>query len=349
MRLVCCTLAVCWLSLFGASALAECQRPRPEFEIPDGTSTTQADLATTQRQLLQFAGRVTEYFHCLQGELGQKSLGKDEATKNKLGQSYQDAHKEAADELAGLAQCYDAQLASFKASGGGSQRRPADCSQYLQAAAHRTTGQNVEELVVEASGHRTEVPGGSWIFLLARDDVPRRCGANYGQECLYRALIVRNESESVLECKGEITYEGTDIDGNPTTQSQALVLERSARIIAASLAQRDVNASTFDARCTPRAKLPALNTPAGCKYEVVKPIDIADYYPAEARAAGEEGPVTLEFTLRGKPGNPTDVRVVASSLFPRLDEAAVKAISDMVMSSKCPNTRYRLRVSFQLN
>ncbi len=65
-------------------------------------------------------------------------------------------------------------------------------------------------------------------------------------------------------------------------------------------------AQTFDAACKVRPKLPALDTPANCKYEVVKPISIADYYPAASQEADEEGPVVVEFTLTGKAARPTE-------------------------------------------
>jgi TonB family protein len=97
-----------------------------------------------------------------------------------------------------------------------------------------------------------------------------------------------------------------------------------------------------------RPKLPPLETPANCKYEVVKPVSIADYYPEAAQDAGEEGPVVVEFSLSGKAAKPTDIRAVSSSMYPHLDEAAVKAVGDMVMSSSCGKARYRLKLSFQL-
>jgi TonB family protein len=109
-----------------------------------------------------------------------------------------------------------------------------------------------------------------------------------------------------------------------------------------------VNASTFEAVCTPRAPMPPLKTQDNCKYEVVKPVNISDFYPPEARRLDEEGPVVVEFTVPGKASSPTDVKVAASSLSPRLDQGAVQAVSAMVMSSTCKNQRYRLRLNFQL-
>ena len=173
-------------------------------------------------------------------------------------------------------------------------------------------------------------------------------GEAAAEECLYRAVHIRNDSDETLECKGEIAYGGTDNKGQATTASKLLVGGRGTFILTESLAKQGTNADTFDAQCTVRPKLPPLNTAANCKYEVVKPITIADYYPAAAQDADEEGPVVVEFTLSGKAERPTEVRAVSSSMYPRLDEAAVKAVGDMVMSSSCGKARYRLKLSFQL-
>lgn len=338
------------MAFMGHAALADCVRPQPSFQVPEGTTATAEQMAEAQKAVVAFANAVVDYASCLQGELGQKSIGKDQAAKEALNKEYAAAHTAAAQEVNGLANCFNEQLESFKASGGGTSMRPADCSKHIAAAANPSGpgAPTVDELIIEASGHSFDLPSGRWLFLLARDAQPRECYVGTATECLYRAVVVLNESDETLECTGEIEYEGTDINGQAKTQSKALVLNRTTRIVAASTAKADVNASVFDARCTARPKLPPLDTPAKCKYEVVKPISISDYYPPASRAAGEEGPVTVEFTLRGKAGNPVDVRAVASSLYPALDEAAVKAVSEMVMSSNCPNSRYRLRLTFQL-
>lgn len=340
---------LCSLGLAAFDATAECVRPKPAFEMPDGKTANAEQMATAQKEVIEFANSIAEYARCLEGELGQKSIGKDEAEKAELGKSYVTAYEPAAQEAAGLAACFNEQVEAFKASGGGTSMRPVNCAQHIAAAANRTSATpSAEELIVEASGHTFEVSSGQWRFLLARDAAPRGCAPGSTNQCFYRAVIVLNESQEALECTGEITYDGTDIEGNAKTQAKALVLERSTRIVASSLAKDSVSASMFDAKCTARPKLPPLSTASTCKYEVVKPVAIADYYPEASRSAGEEGPVTVEFTLVGKAANPKDVRAVASSLYSTLDEAAVRAVSDMVMSSNCPNARYRLRVSFKL-
>src|SRR5690606_26986314 len=128
-----------------------------------------------------------------------------------------------------------------------------------------------------------------------------------------------------------ITYDGTDSNGNATTRSKMLVDWRATSVIVQSLGKKGIHAATVDAQCKARPPLPALDTPSDCKYEVVQPIAIADYYPEDAREAGHEGAVIVEFTLSGKAARPTNVRAVSSSMYESLDQAAVKAVSDMVM------------------
>lgn len=342
------------LVLHAAATFADCPRPRPTFSIPEGGSASEKDLAAANTALAEFGGKVRDYLNCLNGESSQKAVGKDQAAREEVAKAYVAAHNEAANELRGLVACYQSQREIFTSTKGGSKPKPVDCSSYIAAAATQNTGGRhapvTTELTVEASGRTVEVPGGgSWMYYLARDLRPRRCsGQQTAEECLYRAVHVRNDSDETLECKGEITYAGTDSQGRPTVTSQLLVTGRGTFLLVESLAKQGTDAQTFDAACKVRPKLAALDTPANCKYEVVKPISIADYYPGASQEADEEGPVVVEFTLSGKAARPTDVRAVSSSMYPRLDEAAVKAVGDMVMSSSCGKARFRLKLSFQL-
>ena len=340
------------LVLQGAAAFADCSRPRPTFSIPEGGSASEKDLAAANTALTEFGAKVRDYLYCLNGETSQKSVGKEQAAREEIAKAYVAAYNDAANELRGLATCFNTQRELFKSTGGGTKPKSADCSSYITAAANQVVSgkQVTTELTIESSGNTTEIPGGgSWLYYLARDIKPRRCSAQQAiEECLYRAVHVRNDSDETLECKGEITYVGTDSKGRHSVTSQLLVTGRGTYLLVESLAKQGVDAETFDAQCRVRPKLPPLDTPANCKYEVVKPVSIADYYPAAAQDAGEEGPVVVEFSLSGKAAKPTDIRAVSSSMYPHLDEAAVKAVGDMVMSSSCGKARYRLKLSFQL-
>jgi TonB family protein len=338
-------------------AHADCSRPRPAFQIPDGTAATDDELTKAKEALVKFDQQIGEYLRCLEGEASQKSVGKDAATRTKVASDYVGSYNAAADELAGLGACYNAQVQAAQAAkaepaAAGAKpaaKKPANCATFIKEAGTRKTssGETVLEsgLVKEADGYTTELTDGAWSFTLVRDDRARRCGE---VECLQRIVYIRNSSPRSLECKASITYEGTDVEKRATVEGKAVVSGKTARSVLASLAARGVDAKTFDAQCNPRAELPPLQTPATCKYEVIKPITIGDYYPDASRKAGEEGPVTVEFNVGNKPANPTEVKVVASSLFPALDQGAVNAVQAMVMSSNCPTGRYRLRLSFQL-
>jgi TonB family protein len=349
------TLAMTSIALlFGATAEAACTRPEAKFTIPDGTSATEEEMKTATQGLLKLDQEVGEYLRCIKGDTSQATVGKDEQTREQLLQDYVASHNAVADQLAGLAACFNAQLQTYRSTKGGAGGKTADCSSHMAAAKDRTPAPAPggtpapSSIVKEADGHSFELQGGAWSYTLIRDETPRYCDQKADKQCVRRTVFVTNGSDQELECKAYIKYEGSDSQGRPQVDSQAIVLKKSIRAVVASLAEQGVNASTFEADCKPRAPLPPLGTDPKCKYEVVKPVNISDFYPPEARRLDEQGPVVVEFTVPGKAASPTDVKVVASSLSPRLDQGAVQAVSAMVMSSACKNQRYRLRLNFQL-
>ena len=213
------------LMLHAAATLADCTRPRPAFSIPEGGSASEKDLAAANTALAEFGSKVRDYLFCLNGENSQKAVGKDQAAREELSKAYVATHNEAANELRGLVACYKTQAEIFKSTGGGTQAKPDDCASYITGAATQVTGgggtPTTTELTVESSGRTVEIPGGSWMYYLVRDDTPRRCSAKEPTaQCLYRAVHVRNDSDEVLECKGEITYTGTDSKGQATTTAR---------------------------------------------------------------------------------------------------------------------------------
>jgi TonB family protein len=342
-------------ALLGATAEAACTRPEAKFTIPDGATATEAEMKTSTQALLQLDRDVGEYLRCIKGETSQATVGKDQATREKLLQDYVASHNTVTDQLAGMADCFNAQLETFRKGKGGAGGKSADCSSFMAAAKNRTPAPAPggtpapSSIVKEADGYSTELASGAWSYTLIRDETPRYCGEQKpDKQCVRRTVFVTNGSDEELECKAYIKYDGADAQGRAQVDAQAVVLKKTIRAVVASLAEAGVSASTFEATCKQRTPLPPLSTDAKCKYEVVKPVNIADFYPPEARRLDEQGPVVVEFTVPGKAASPTDVKVAASSLSARLDEGAVKAVSAMIMSSACKNQRYRLRLNFQL-
>lgn len=341
--------------LFGAPAQAACTRPEAKFTIPDGAAATEEEMKVATQALLKLDQEVGEYLRCIKGDTSQATVGKDQQTREQLMKDYVASHNAATDQLSGLADCFNAQLETFRSTKGGAGGKTADCSAHMAAAKDRTPAPAPggtpapSPVVKEADGYSFELQGGAWSYTLIRDETPRFCGEQKkDKQCVRRTVFVTNGSDQELECKAYIKYDGSDAEGRQQIDAQAIVLRKSIRAVVASLAEQGVSASTFEATCAPRAPLPPLTTDAKCKYEVVKPVNISDFYPPEARRLDEQGPVTVEFTVPGKAASPTDVKVVASSLSPRLDQGAVQAVSAMIMSSACKNQRYRLRLNFQL-
>lgn len=341
--------------LLGATVEAACTRPDAKFTIPDGASATEAEMKTAAEALLKLDKDVGEYLRCIKGDTSQSTVGKDQATREQLLKGYVDSHNAATDQLAGLADCFNAQLEAYRNTKGGAGGKTADCASFMASAKNRTPapapgGTPAPSLIVkEADGYSTELPGGAWSYTLIRDDTPRRCGEQKPDKtCVRRTVFVTNGSDLELECSAYIKYDGADAKGRTQVDSQAVVSKKTIRAVVASVAETGVSAQTFEAVCKQRPVLPPLGTDAKCKYEVVKPVNISDFYPSESRNLDEQGPVVVEFTVPGKAASPTDVKVVASSLSPRLDEGAVKAVGAMIMSSACKNQRYRLRLNFQL-
>lgn len=344
-----------WYSIMMVSLLcagvthAECTRPRPDFQIPDGATASEAQLNNTKTALQRFDEQVGKYLRCLEGEASQKLVGKDEAARIKVRDGFIASFNSAADELSGLGECYNAQMQAATQPKASDTKKMANCSEFIKKAGTRNTAASNavvrNSFVTESEGYTTELTDGAWSFALVRSEEPKRCTKG---ACLQRVLFVKNSSPRTLECTGSITYAGTDVEGKATREGKAIVDGKSARALVSSYALSGVDASTFVADCKPRSELPPLSTPATCKYEVIKPVTIGDYYSEAARNAAQEGPVTVEFSVGDKPANPTDVKVAASSLFPALDEGAVKAVQAMVMSSNCASGRYRLKLTFRL-
>lgn len=331
-----------------------CTRPDTKMTIPDGAAATEAEMKTATEALLKLDRDVGEYLRCIKGDASQNTVGKDADTRDRILQEYVASHNSMTDELAGLAACFNANLETYRSTKGGAGGKTADCSTHMSAAKNRTAGPapggtpTPSSIVKEADGHSFELGGGAWSYTLIRDETPRYCGEKGDKFCVKRTVFVTNGSEQELECKAYIKYDGLDAQGRGQAEGQGVVSRQTLRAVAWSLAERGVNAATFEATCTPRAPLPPLDTQANCKYEVVKPVNISDFYPQESRELDEQGPVVVEFTVPGKAAAPTNVKVVASSLSSRLDQGAVQAVSAMVMSSACKNQRYRLRLNFQL-
>ncbi len=73
-------------------------------------------MKTATQALLKLDQDVGEYLRCIKGDASQSTVGKDDATREKILQEYVSSHNSISDELAGLATCYNAQLETYRST-----------------------------------------------------------------------------------------------------------------------------------------------------------------------------------------------------------------------------------------
>jgi TonB family protein len=203
--------------------------------------------------------------------------------------------------------------------------------------------------VTETPGKFASVSdGGTWDYVLRGGGQTQECPFDRRRPCVINALTVRNSSSRLIECDAKMTYPVKNGASGVTIQRHGVVMSRSERAIVRDLSFPAEPAGAFEVTCTERPPVPAPTTPRECSYQIVKSVLLSDYYPPTSRRADEEGPVQLEFTVPGENAQPTDVTVLAGSSFTRLDEAAVRAVQDMGMTTNCPGKRFRFVLGFEL-
>lgn len=95
--------------------------------------------------------------------------------------------------------------------------------------------------------------------------------------------------------------------------------------------------------CTPQPKIDTSELTIDCKMNLDRTRLRSVEYPPESRLAGESGLVYVHFSLSKTEDPPTDI-VVTVPTYPRLDEAAVNAISRLRGSTDCEKGRFEWKL-----
>lgn len=193
-------------------------------------------------------------------------------------------------------------------------------------------------------------PAPPWTFQLQRDDAPVPCRAGEDPpKCVTNSIVVENQLPRIIECLTEIRYDGLNSEGFPTTTKPAVLMPRESRVVLSESALPEVPIASHNVTCRTRTLDRSRLTPS-CKANLdTSKLDLDAAYPPTSRRAAEEGPVVLEFSLTREAGPPKEVVVAGSSLFPRLDQAAVEAISRATGSTDCEIGRFMFKVDFKLH
>jgi predicted outer membrane protein len=101
--------------------------PQPAFAIPDGAHASSDEMSAARDNLSEYSAQVAAYAGCLDAE--QADSGRSAATDaQRLRDRDLDLGSTALAQLAAVVSCFTQQVQAFRATGGGSDAGPAQCS-----------------------------------------------------------------------------------------------------------------------------------------------------------------------------------------------------------------------------
>lgn len=343
-------LAVCLLLGVPGLASALCSAPTPPASIPSGASATRGEMTRAQRDLVEFDAAVGTYRECVLGELTQKRIGRSAEEQRALGEEMTRPYMELWTKLHWMTDCFNAELGTFRTTGGGKKATPADCSSYVPRAMEAASAPppSVPPGTPAFSEPQT-VPHGVWYYRVVRSEQLKRCRFRGAPSCTEARFEVANRSNRILECRAQAQLSGNNNEGVSHLEMPGVVPPGSTRALLTTLLPGEVAVSSSTATCEEREPLGPLEVPAECHFQIARPVSVSDYYPTLSRRLGEQGPVALHFVLAQKEGKATNIEVIGSSLFERVDAAAVKAVGDIVFTTACPGHDFRMQLLFDLD
>src|SRR5882724_9249328 len=196
-----------------------------------------------------------------------------------------------------------------------------------------------------APAAKPEAP--AWPYEYMRGEVEVPCLDDAKESCVWHRLIVDNQSENTLECTGRLAYDGVNREQHATMEHRMVVMPHARKAIVADITNADVKAGSHGVDCVARKPPDNSKLTPNCKPTVLNGPGSLDY-PRESRQAGEDGTVLVEFSLTNELAHPTDIVVVGSSLWPRLDESGIKYVAQFNGATDCKHGRFRIPVTFQL-
>ena len=187
------------------------------------------------------------------------------------------------------------------------------------------------------------LPSGVWRYRVLRNVHMRPCKTDHGTPDT-TTLFIENDSDDVLECAGSL-----DVGYNQRISGNSLVVDPHERRVALE-ACNDSEFKSATATCSPRAPLAPVDSgvPPGCTFSAQRPPSMYDYYPTASMRLGEEGEVTVSFTVNAA-GRLTSAEVVSGSEAERLRKAARSYVMSWRIRATCPDVRYFTRVRFRLD
>jgi TonB family protein len=206
-----------------------------------------------------------------------------------------------------------------------------------------------DEIDLELSPPRSLPGGGFWQYRVLRGSELTTCGVpNTRPIFSWHTVHVENLSKDMLTCSVKLTC-GAGLCFPTTTTSAKALISPNGQVTVIRACMRPEDTYQIDADCQSRPVRAPLKIPPNCRYDPVGAMSFEAIYPPASVRLREQGPVDLAFTLREKEGAPADAEVTSGSLYPRIDEAALKALRVLRLRTNCPGTRFEMRLLFQVD
>jgi TonB family protein len=219
----------------------------------------------------------------------------------------------------------------------------------LASVAASLVASAADEIDLELSPPRSLPGGGFWQYRVRRGADLTSCGIeNMRAIFSWHTVHVENLSRDTLTCSVKLTCGGGMCFPTTSTTGKSVISPKGqATVIRACMRPEDMY--QIDANCQQRPARAPLKIPPNCKYDLAGAAQLDSFYPVVSMRLREQGPVDLAFTLREKEGAASDAEVVGSSLNPRIDEAALKALRSFRLRTTCPGTRFEMRLNFDVD
>ena len=208
-------------------------------------------------------------------------------------------------------------------------------------SAHSIAQGTSRQLAVLAKG---AAPDGTWKWELQFWPGNDKCAGSGRQECGTEVFHIQNDSPDVIDCEGFVEYKGVR---GERQEFQTRIRANDSWSDPINLDAYGLAIKAQNVTCAKYVPEPVLRKPEGCTAQS-SGASLSDFYPKESRNVEETGLVRVRLTLAKPEGKATEVRVVDSSLFKRLDVAAMKFVKALKFTTTCAPTTFDMGIRFSL-
>jgi TonB family protein len=198
-----------------------------------------------------------------------------------------------------------------------------------------------KQLAVLAKGAAAD---GTWKWELQFWPGNDKCAGSGRQECGTEVFYIQNDSPDVIACEGFVEYKGVR---GERQEFQTRIRANDSWSDPINLDAYGLAIKAQNVTCAKYVPEPVLRKPEGCTAQS-SGASLSDFYPKESRNVEETGLVRVRLTLAKPEGKATEVRVVDSSLFKRLDVAAMKFVKALKFTTTCAPTTFDMGIRFSL-